>query len=115
MRVCPKCGFEDEECWRNLRFSLYQQYCHIEELDTFNPELASEILKFRPTVKKPYTIDGYAYMLTKSLHVRRMAVRDFINYGGFRREAQSYGNESWRYAQRIDMATAQTSLEQWTQ
>lgn len=112
MRTCPRCGHVDPECWKHLRWSLYQDYCYIEELLAFEPELAWEILDRRPTVKNPLRKEVFVYMLTKSMHVRRMSVSDFINYGGFRRESQ-HSMESMKYAERLSRSGYQRSLREW--
>lgn len=113
MRICPRCGHVDPECWRHLRWSLYPDYCHIEELLEFEPDLAKEILDRRPTVKGPLKRGVFVYMLTKSMHVRRMSASDFTNYGGFRRERQHGSIESARYAERISKSDEQRSLKEW--
>lgn len=110
MRICPICGHEDAECWRNLRWSLYQQYAHIDELKTFDPQLAVAILATNPSVKTPYNDGTFCYMITRTNHVRRMAIKDFVQYGGFRRENQI---ESWRYADRIASADLQTRIPEY--
>lgn len=112
MRVCPNCGYLDPECWKHLRWSLYQDYCHIDELLIFQEELARKILDRRPTVKEPLTKGLFVYMLTRSMHVRRMSASDFINYGGFRRERQ-HSMESVKYAERLSRSGYQKSLKEW--
>jgi len=48
MRVCPHCGYRDPECWRNLRWSNYVEYCALEEFEDYEPELAAEIRVVMP-------------------------------------------------------------------
>ncbi len=112
MRICPNCGHVDSECWKHLRWSLYQDYCHIDELMGFEEELARNILDRRPTVRQPLTVGVFVYMLTRSMHVRRMSVSDFVNYGGFRRERQ-HSMESMKYAERVGWSSAQKDLREW--
>ena len=44
MRECPNCGHSDMP-WKNRRFTLFTSYCHVGELESFNPELAEQIKK----------------------------------------------------------------------
>ena len=84
---------------------VYVQYCHIEELQTFEQELAEEILYKSPTEKTPLLKEPFIYALKPSGYVWRMDKEDYENYGFFRGL-----QESWRYAQRIAQADKQQRL-----
>jgi len=66
LRICPKCGFSDSPIWRNkMALRLYVQYCHIEELDSFEPEVAAALRKsenhylFKDGIKYRLNPQGY--------------------------------------------------------
>lgn len=40
MRVCPKCGFVDPQCWRQNRWVSGVDYCRIEDFQKEYPLLA---------------------------------------------------------------------------
>lgn len=44
MRVCPDCGRQDLP-WKHRYRRLFTDYCHIEELVTFDSELAEKLKK----------------------------------------------------------------------
>lgn len=68
MRICPQCGYKETPIWRNTLRRLYTEYCHIGELEAFEPDLAN-ILK----EKKFVSINGIKYKLNKSgTHVHRI-------------------------------------------
>lgn len=71
MRECPRCGFRDHSYWRHVPHSLYRDYVHISELETFDPELAAALLEKRDLMK-----DRYIYHLTKARYVSRIHVSD---------------------------------------
>lgn len=95
MRICPKCGYREPECWRNLRWSLYVEYCHLDELEVFEPELAAEIEKVRPT-RLPLEQAPFVYKLSRSGYVKRMDLESYKAYGFHGRYM-----ESKRRAQRL--------------
>jgi hypothetical protein len=74
MRQCPQCGYKDNSFWRNVPHSLYRQYVHISELETFDPTLTAVL---RAT--KNVTRDGYIYHLTKAGYVSRIHVSDSVD------------------------------------
>jgi len=96
MRVCPSCGHEDVECWRNVRWCLFEQYCHIEELESLDYELFKKINAKWPTEALPLEIPPFIYIITKSRHVKRLALKDYLLYGFHGRET-----ESWRRANKL--------------
>jgi len=64
LRVCPRCGFRDSPIWRNrMAKRLYVQYCRIDELIEWEPELAKELQEkkyvFKNGVKYKLTLKGY--------------------------------------------------------
>jgi hypothetical protein len=68
MRVCPKCGYQDAPIWRNTLRRLYQQHCHINDLEIWNPELAADLKEKRYVFK-----NGVKYKLnSKGTHVHRI-------------------------------------------
>ena len=72
MRVCPKCGFTDSPIWRNkMALRLYVQYCHIEELDDFEPEVAKELRK-EWGKSNYYFKDGIKYRINSGGYVDRI-------------------------------------------
>ena len=71
MRKCPCCGHSDMP-WKNRRFTLFTSYCHIEELEVFNPDLAEQI-KQSP---KFYSDELFNYRLKKDGFVFRILKAD---------------------------------------
>jgi hypothetical protein len=70
MRVCPNCGFTDSPIWRNkMALRLYVQYCHIEELDSFEPEVAAAL---RKSPDRYLFKDGIKYRLNPQGYVDRI-------------------------------------------
>ena len=67
MRVCPKCDYHEPPVWRNRFHRLYEQYCRIDELETWEPELAKEIAE-----KKYVFKDGIKYRINKDNMVLRI-------------------------------------------
>lgn len=43
MRICPKCGYRDPVYWRHHRWQQHIDFCHIEDLNEDNSELASQL------------------------------------------------------------------------
>jgi len=105
MRVCPSCGHEDIECWRNVRWCLFEQYCHLEELESLDPELFKIINEKWPTEALPLELPPFIYIITKSRHVKRMALKDYIFYGFHGRQT-----ESWRRANKLAMEKTITRI-----
>jgi len=72
---CPKCGYLDLPCWKAHRYLLYVTYCRIDDLESFEPELAARLRKEINLVD-----GGYFYHLTKSGYVHRTTkeLKDFI-------------------------------------
>ena len=71
MRECPVCGHSDLP-WKNRRFTLFTSYCHIEELETFDP-LKAMAIKQSP---KFYSDGLYNYRLKKDGFVFRILKAD---------------------------------------
>ena len=105
MRVCPTCGYEDQECWRNLRWSLYQQYCDIEELEFWDPELVEKLKEKNPREQHPYLKGKFVYNMNRSGIVKRIAKKDYEMYG-FERGII----ESSRYTERLEISRTQRKL-----
>jgi len=69
MKICPNCGYLDPAIWRHTLRRLFSEYCHISDLEIWNPDLAT-ILK----EKKYVCIKGVKYKLNKKgSHVHRIA------------------------------------------
>ena len=81
MRVCPKCGYRQSECWRNKRWHLYAEYCHIEELEVFEPDLAMEIREQLPRYKYPLKRGPFFYMISRTGHVSRLDQESYLTDG----------------------------------
>jgi hypothetical protein len=58
--------------WKNRRFTLFTSYCHIEELEVFNPDLAEQIKKS----PKFYSDGLYNYRLKTDSFVFRILKAD---------------------------------------
>jgi len=97
MRVCPKCGYEDEPYWRASAFKRYISVAHIDNILLDKPKLAKQLedLKFAED-------EFYAYHLTRFRNVERQAKCDNPNWKkqwqipiekGFSRKLPS----SWRF------------------
>lgn len=71
MRICPKCGHQDEPYWKQCAFRQHISYCKIGDLELFEPNLALE-LKKELYIGKEF----YAYHLTKGGRVERVAISD---------------------------------------
>ena len=95
MRVCPSCGHEDGECWRNHPRQLYTQYCHIEELELQEHELLELLLDRDPTPSEVVTRPPFIYRVSRSRHVHRMALKDYELYGFHGRIFES-PRRAWR-------------------
>jgi len=54
MFVCPKCGYRDDPCWKAHRYFLFVVYCQIEELEVFQPNLATRLREQRRLDEGPY-------------------------------------------------------------
>ena len=81
MRVCPNCGYRQSECWRNKRWQLYSEYCHISELEVFEPELAADIREQHPVDRQPLERGPFVYVISRSGHVSRMDRDSYLMYG----------------------------------
>ena len=54
MSVCPKCGWRDNPCWRNSRWELYTQYCRLEELVDWEPDIVEKLKENYKIEEGPY-------------------------------------------------------------
>ena len=84
---------------------IWVQYCHIDELDSFQPTIAKEIRHTRPKEKLPLVRPPFVYSITKTDYVWRVDIEDYKMYGFFRGLT-----ESSRHADRLATAQAQTRL-----
>jgi hypothetical protein len=68
--VCPNCGYKDVLCWRSACWLKVATYCRIDELETWQPELAEKIklLDVGETLEEK----GFVYRLTRSGNVYRI-------------------------------------------
>jgi len=74
MRVCPQCGYEEPAIWRNTKWRLYTEHCHIGDLEIWDPEFAKKLKAAGPgsTIIRA----GHKYRLNKSgSYVHRLAVK----------------------------------------
>jgi len=62
--ICQKCGTRDYPCWRNHRWTMYATYCKLDDLETWQPELISELKE-----KKQIERYGYFYNLAKNGYI----------------------------------------------
>jgi len=67
MRKCPKCGFSEPPIWRQTLRRLYTEYCHIDDLDPWNPELARQLRE-----RKYVCLDGVKHRLNSVGYVHRI-------------------------------------------
>jgi len=81
LRECPRCGFKDNSYWRHVPHSLYRDYCHISELETFDQSLAAALVTEKTLVGSGNVLmkDGYIYHLTKAGYVSRIHVSDSVD------------------------------------
>ena len=80
-------------------------YCHIEELEVFDLELAEKIKSSSPTEKSPLAIPPFVYALRRSGHVMRVSIKDY-ELGGFRHDL----TESPKHAERIILSEKQQTI-----
>jgi len=71
MRVCPKCGYEDNYLWENCRFKRDLQLMRIEDFIKQFPHLSERIKKER------YVRDGQFLYHKTSLYVLRKEPADW--------------------------------------
>lgn len=105
MRVCPECGHEDAECWRNHPRQLYTQYCHFEELELLDPKIWSMLHVALPGPSEVVPMAPFIYRVSRSRHVHRMTLNDYNLYGFHGRIF-----ESPRRAYRLFMAGKQKKI-----
>jgi hypothetical protein len=84
---------------------IYVTYCHISELEGFNPILAQEIIKMGPTERLPLVEPPFVYAFKQSGYVWRMDFEDYNLYG-FSRSL----TENPYYQERIRLARSQQRL-----
>jgi len=82
MRICPKCGYKDYPCWRQRMYSLYTDYCKLDELEFWDKGLvwfinnANDIRQMGKQQIKFYTDGIYNYGLREDNTVIRIARED---------------------------------------
>ena len=67
MRKCPNCGFQEPPIWRQTLRRLYTEYCHIDDLETWDKELAAQLRE-----KKYVFKDGVKYVLNTVGYIHRI-------------------------------------------
>jgi len=73
MRVCPECGHKESPIWKNRFHRLYEQYCRLDELETWEPELAKELTESAHVLKEKYVYkDGVKYRINEDDMVLRI-------------------------------------------
>lgn len=75
MFVCPKCGYRDSPCWRASKYHPFACQTKLDELDTWEPQLAKKLRKIAAQSKDntaSYTEGAYYYRLTQTQRVYRM-------------------------------------------
>jgi len=50
MRVCPKCGYEDQPIWRHSRYDFNADYCRREEFEEIEPLLSEALSETEPLI-----------------------------------------------------------------
>lgn len=105
MRVCPRCGHRDAECWRNHPRQIYIQYCFLEELEVSDPEIWELLRENLPGPSDVVPMAPFVYRVSSSHHVHRMTLEDYKMYGFHGRIF-----ESSRRARRLFMAGKQKKL-----
>ena len=77
MFVCPECGHRDSPCWRTSRFVIYAVYCHLEELEVLEPDIAAALKEVVPQgtrKRRQVEVGPYIYWLRgRENHVYRIA------------------------------------------
>jgi len=79
MRVCPRCGYEDNPLWRNSRFDWNSEYMEWDEAETQQElKVITDHLKdsenFKPFVEGPY---AYYRRGSNGIYLYRVLVQDF--------------------------------------
>jgi len=77
---CPKCGFTDSPCWRTSKYHPFAVQTTLDELETWEPELAGA-LRERGRLDRP----PYHYRLTKTVRVYRLLIelKTTYSHGGW--------------------------------
>lgn len=80
MRVCPECGYVDDECWRPAAFHRHIDYAYIESVKRLNPELWAELKHLKKN--ELLVRDSFVYWLSsRSDTVRRSWREDYRIFG----------------------------------
>lgn len=61
MKVCPRCGYEDQPFWLNHQWQQHIEYCRIEDFKGDYPILASQLTKLGSITSD----DNFYYRLTR--------------------------------------------------
>lgn len=88
MRQCPHCHHLDPAVWRHKRFRLFTDYCHIDELKTFDVELWKCLLDARIETEKQVKVGFYIYHLTKARYIDRIHYLDSLDGNSWREPEQ---------------------------
>lgn len=78
MRICPKCGYHDTECWHYKRWTMFTSYAYKDWLKELDPKLYSKIVEAAKR-KENYCDKYYRYHLTKVGYIHRIAHKDCKN------------------------------------
>ena len=81
MRICPKCGHEDDYWWRPRRSRVYCEYTKVDTLEWNQPELLKKIQEAQPDI---YNDGHFVYHITrKGINVERIEKKlyDFMGWG----------------------------------
>jgi len=73
MRECPKCGFIDPHCWKNIPHKRFTDYCYFEQFKDYYPELW---ILLKNSLHHTITVKKYRYHLSKAGYVSRMHILD---------------------------------------
>ena len=76
MRICPKCGHLDPECWRPAAFHPEISYAYIDSLEVFSPEIVEQLKDKKPG--EIIVVDPFVYWKSpRSPTVRRTWIEDY--------------------------------------
>ena len=107
MRECPECGYKDLPIWRNKRHRLNTSYCHITELDDWDPNLAQIIRREKDIVLHPYI-----YHLTKAGYVDRIHRDDSIDGKSWREPEQEKHKARYKVPNQLELILVQKQSEE---
>ncbi len=76
MKVCPRCGFVDDEEWRVVRWRPHVEYMRLDLFKEKYPRLTAKLLTHRLAINH-----AYCYRLTPKLFVERVWIEHYRAYG----------------------------------